>query len=308
MFAGWDPVANRASITVADPDWVARDQHRADGAFALAKELREVPDTAPERPTKFDELIQQTLEQPTLKTWAASYAVAAGLTFPLYSDDRYVRVLARREGIASFGTVAVLEALVERGRLQPEELAVARRRLRASGALGIPAAQQELIDEAAAADWDITDSIRQSLLDPAAWRPVDAGIRRHVALLRAVFENDPSRFRDWVIRVLDAIHITHPREHLNVHAYLLLAAAWASESSEFVQAMIKALRTVPLILGVRSLTQDPVTAAFDLLLSFGDGQPPAFRAALFGQVIRKLGYTDQLRMIQRVQFVTEASS
>jgi hypothetical protein len=271
--------------------------------LTLAKELREVPNTTTSRPTKFDSLIDETLgdQQHALRTWAASYAVAARLTFSLYSDDRYIRAQARREGIPSFGTVSLLEALVERGRLDPAGYKAARRRLRASGALGIPPGEDELVEEAREADWQLTESLRQGLLDPSSWRDANAGVRRHVGLLRAAYEDDPTQFEPWVLRVLDAAQLAHPGHTLGRHASILLASAWSSESPAFVQALIRALETVARTLG---RIGDPVSEAFDLLLSFGIGKPDPFRAALFGHVIVKLDARDQARMLQRVGFTT----
>jgi tetratricopeptide (TPR) repeat protein len=302
MFAGWDPVADRPRVTVADPEWVARDRFRSDGTLALARRLREVPDTVAEQPTKYDSLIEETGDQRALLTWAASYSVAERTGFPLYSDDRYIRVLARREGISTFGTVALLEALTERGQLSQEAHAIARRRLRASGGLGVAPTQSELIEEARESDWSLTLSLRQSLLDPGAWRDVNVAIRRHIALLRSIFEADPERMSDWVVRVLDGLRIAYPQQTLGTHAVILLASAWSSESPEFVQTLIVDLDKAQAALGYFG---DPVPQAFDLLLSFGLGKPEAFRGALLIHVIRKLGFRDRIRVLPRVGFVTK---
>jgi tetratricopeptide (TPR) repeat protein len=297
MFAGWDPIAGRPSVTVVDADWVARDRYRGKGTLVLAKRLRAVPDITAADATKYDHLIGETQDQRTLRTWAATYAVALRSAFPLYSDDRYIRVQARREGIATFGTGALLEALVERGRFSPDEYRAALRRLRASGAIGIPPGEKELVEEARDAKWDLTESLRQSLLDPTAWRDVNASIRRHIVLLREVHETEPEKLRDWVMRVLDASRIAVPQHSLATHAFILLASAWTSESPAFVQELIRLLRTAWLTLGPIG---DPVPKAFDLLLSFSEGKPEAFRAAVLLELLRKLDFPDQVRMLQRV--------
>lgn len=299
MFAGWDPREQRGTVTIADAEWVARDRHRAEGALALAKQLRAVPDTSTDRPTKFDELVNQTIDQLPLRTWAAAYSVAAAQGLPLYSDDRYIRAQARREGIATFGTAALLHALADRGRLSTEELVTARRRLRVSGALGIPAKGEELFGELEEAGFRLTESVRQTLLDPACWRPADQSIRQFVELLRLVLERAPELFPEWVARGLDALRFAHPNRNVGLHASLVLASAWASEDAALVQALVRELRNSRLVLG---MFDDPVLPAFQLLMSFGDGQADALRAMLFRELIRKVGFGDQLRIVAGVRF------
>lgn len=302
MFAGWDPVAERPTVTVLDADWIARDRSRAEGVLSLARRLRDVPDTNAAEPTKYDEVINQTTEQPALRAWAATYAVATRSGFPLYSDDRYIRAQARRDGIATFGTIGLLEALVERGRLDPGDYDVIRRRLRASGAIGIAPTEAELLAEAESAGWELTASLRQALLDPTGWRDASSGVRRHVNLLRAAFDNEPTKLEPWVARVLDAARLAHPGTLLDNHATVLLASAWASEDARFVQALVVAMRAARSSLGA---FRDPVAPAFDLLLSFGTGQPPAFQAAVFWQVIAKLDSVEQMRMLEWVALKTK---
>jgi hypothetical protein len=273
--------------------------------LAIAKRLREVPNTVAAGPTKFDEVVEQTSEQPALQTWASAFAVAERLGHPLYSDDRFIRAQARREGMRTFGTIALLEALVERGRVTAAMYAEARRRLRASGAVGVPPTEAELLEEAEECGWKMSASLRQALLDPASWRDVSSSINRHASLLRQVHEHAPSRFSAWVVRVIGALKHCHPGTPVDTHARVLLAAAWATEDAPFVKALIDALREMRATLG---LFRDPVPEAFDLLLSFARGKPAAFQTAMLASVIRKIDAPDQIQLLQRLQVRVQPGS
>jgi TPR-GreAB-C-PIN type conflict system protein len=299
MFAGWDPVRNQPSVTVPDAEWIDRDQQRAVRTFQLAKRLNEVPDTKADERTPFDEILSNRNDlNPALRTWAASFAVATRLGIPLYSDDRYVRVLARNDNLVTFGTVAALEALRERGRIDEQQWEHSRSTFLASGALGVMTAD-EMLAAIRGADWRLPEPVRNQMLDPAAWRDPVRAFRSQLHVLRAVFDSAPNEFGAWTARVVDAARVARPTPDLESHAAMLLAIAWAKEDSKFVQALVVALKDLRLTLGT---VGDPVARAFDLLLSLGVGKPAPFRAALFGHVIRRLDLPDQFRMIQRVRF------
>jgi hypothetical protein len=268
---------------------------RAEGTLELARELREVPNTDPSNATRFDKLVDDTDDSPPLQAWASTYAVAERLGFPLYSDDRYIRAQARRDGIPAFGTVAILEALVERGRLSADDYKLARQRLRASGALGVVPDEQEFVEEAREAGWRLTESLRQLLLDPTGWTDANAMHQRHLALLRAVYEDEPDELAAWVARILDAARIVQPGRALGRYAVLLLASAWANEEPAFFHALIDAIDEARDELGYFA---DPLPLAFGLVLGAGLHLPGPMRAGLFAQMMRKLRTRDQLRAFE----------
>jgi hypothetical protein len=112
-----------------------------------------------------------------------------------HSDDRYVRVQARRFGTPSFGTLTALDVLAKRGLISEEQRLSARAQLRRGGAMGVGATLDELIAEARATGWSLSEGVAFSLLDPTAWSPNAVEIlRTWGAFLRAGFDEAPERF------------------------------------------------------------------------------------------------------------------
>jgi hypothetical protein len=299
LFAGWDAATDSPRITVVDPETVARDRYRAEGVFEIARQIRAVPDLRTDQATRYDEPLNQPEIPDPLRAWISTFAVAARTQLPIYSDDRHIRVQARREGLSAFGTVALLEVLAERGRISSEQLRLARRRLRSSGALGVPPAEDELLDDARSSGWDLSENLIHALIDPATWRTAQ-DFRKHVALLRAVFEEAPERLPEWFTRVVDAARIARKEPTLERPASLIIALAWGWHEGLFLRALVAA---VPHLRDTLGYLGDPVGRAFDLLLGFGHGKSGAFQSALLREVLQKLEEPERGRMLRRVGLI-----
>lgn len=88
----------------------------------------------------------------------------------IYSDDRRVRQIARQMGLRSFGTPALLEALVQRDLLSAEQVCTARKRLLRTGAWGLRPTADKLSEVAAEAGFRLTTGLAYALQDRFAWR------------------------------------------------------------------------------------------------------------------------------------------
>jgi hypothetical protein len=296
LFAGWDAATDSPQITVVDPQTVARDRNRAQGVFELARQIRAVPDVRTEQPTRYDEPLSQSEVPDPLRAWIAVLAVAARMQLPIYSDDRHIRVQARREGITAFGTVGLLGALAERQRVSPEQLRLARRRLRSSGALGIPPTEEELLDDARSSGWKLTGNLIHALIDPAAWRNPD-DVRRHVGLLRAVHEEQPGRLPEWFARVADAARLARKEATLEHPASQIIALAWGWHEGQFLRALVASVPYLRDTFGY--VVGDPVGRAFDLLLSLKQGGSAAFNSSLLRALLQVLEEPERDRMLKR---------
>jgi hypothetical protein len=260
---GFDPATQRGWIRDHGPEDVAR--LRADGARALelAQLLNVRPNVDRLRPTSLDELLEQDDREIAFATWPASHALAERDHLPLYSDDRVVRVHARRAGIQSFGTLALVEALVTRGHLESPDAAQVRELLLARGAHGVGSTLDELLAEARRSGWGLTPPLAFALTDPTNWGlNVADTYRLWSGFLRAAFdEAAPETFKAWVLRFMDAAKQGLPQRGYGFVAQSLLMIAWKPFTPErvpFFHALIAELRQARMVFG---WYPDPVQVA-----------------------------------------------
>ena len=90
------------------------------------------------------------------------------LAQPIFSDDRFVRLGARGDGVPAFGTRALLTALHGRGVISDDELAETRAMLLRRGAWGLDPSADELEYAAAADGWEPIGGWVYALCDPSA--------------------------------------------------------------------------------------------------------------------------------------------
>ena len=76
--------------------------------------------------------------QPGLRVWSAPIRLARALGLSLVADDAALRAAARSEGVAAFGSLQLLEALVQDGVLPADTLERSYRRLMAVRAAELP--------------------------------------------------------------------------------------------------------------------------------------------------------------------------
>jgi hypothetical protein len=287
-------------LTDISPEDAARDQARTEGVLELAQRLRLVSDTDPARPHPLDETLAEGEEgnARAFRTWSATHAVAERLGMAIYSDDRVVRLVARRAGIPAFGTVALLDVLVDHDLVNADLRAAARRRLWASGVSGLVPSAGELTDAGRRSSWDLDESTAAMLLDPVAWRaaPAEAN-RRALFFLAAVSNESPDLMPRWVMRVLrTAYEAAGGKVGMIKHAQALVILAWEpfdDAGVPFLRALVRSVRAAGRVLGF----DDPLPGAVRFLDEVGRQAVPELATVLRWSVLRQVEAADALRLV-----------
>lgn len=208
----WDPIRAEPVVIEESREETLRDRHRAEGVHRFAQSFRVEPDFDPEAPSAFDGFLTN-LHSPregTLATWPATLALATRLQLTVYSDDRVIRLHARQLGLAAFGTLALLEALHDRGLLSADQVRVARGCLWRSGASGVFPTLEE-VGDFSRPDWGLSTEVLAALADPVLWRN---GFHRSIRLWLGVLELVASEAQDelwrWVARTGSRIPANGP--------------------------------------------------------------------------------------------------
>lgn len=289
---------------------VLREHARVDGTLALARGVP--PPTLPPASDNEDPALAQMLEDDLPSawvTWIESFVVARRLGLPLFSDDRYVRQAARQYGLRSFGTLALLDALADQGRVDRDLRRRARHRLHQSRAWGLDAAMDELAEWSAPSGYCLTPPLRASFLDSCAWQSDPLGMaERLVRFLGTVHARAPEEFDKWVARAVDASRRELP--HLGEaqdRVLLALALEPVSDSPRVSDAcvgeLVGALRRVPAYLRP-GRGRDVLTDAINLYLEATAEDGEELQAAVFKRLIARLGTEDRDRAIRT--FVRDA--
>jgi tetratricopeptide (TPR) repeat protein len=92
-------------------------------------------------------------DDPAFLPWMSSLDMAQSTERPLWCDDLGLRRLAREAGVPSFGTVALLEAMQDSGRLTLEQVRSAKRTLLEQYAVDLPVDDEWVHVSAASANW-----------------------------------------------------------------------------------------------------------------------------------------------------------
>jgi len=299
---GFDAGTGHRFIRERSPEEVRREREAIRRAVEISQTLRVEPDVDPGKPTEIDAfLLGENERNLSFMTWPATLAVAQRSRYSLYSDDRFVRVQARRAGLATFGTIAVLDVLVRRGMMTDEQRRNARAALRRSGANGIGGTLEEILEEGRETHWALTEGLAFALLDPTAWAgPIAVKtFRTWAEVLRTVFAEEPERFENWVLRFMDAAKANLPGERsYGFVAQSLLLIAWEPlnpEGRPFVHALIKVLRDAPTSFG---WFRDPVIAVAQQLQAVDAGAgTPEVRGILWRRFLQDVPFEYQLRLL-----------
>jgi hypothetical protein len=232
----------------------------------------------------------------SIRSWVGTFALARREGLAVFSDDRVVRRSARELGLKTFGTMAILEVLVDQGVLPASDRDEARHRVLSHGAWGVQHSVAELIRLCREADWQPTKGLRAALGDTSAWLML--GIQwaeRTLGLLDMIAGEAPEHMDKWVHRAIDAATHDVGGDYLGrAKLFLLVAINPLVESPRMTDVGLRAL-----IASVRRMRyfevfkppRDLLVIAVEELL--GITQDPAVRAALFRRVSDRLGSDDQ---------------
>jgi hypothetical protein len=219
---------------------------RAKGMAELADGLTVRPDYRREEEEKLEEEVKGL--SAAGRAWPATLAVAHREGLAIFSDDRFVRLTARRSGVPAFGTLALLDVLVEQGSLPEARRAASRRRLYRSGAWGLEIGAEELVGLVREDGFEMSAGLRAVLDDAVGWpaRGIES-VEVALALLNAVHAERREEFPKWVHLVLESLNGALGEDHERWTRFLISASLNPlrkppSLSTPAVQALIEALR------------------------------------------------------------------
>jgi uncharacterized protein YifE (UPF0438 family) len=174
-------------------------------------------------------------------SWLSAALLASQRGIPLVCDDRHLRVWARRLEIATFGTVALLAALVDRGLLEDERRRVQLWHLRAAGGRHLPAEPGETLERIAEDGYVISPAIDALVSDVDNWASGDPLIMWQETL-QAIWRAEPGALYPWTVYLIARIATTIERPRALI-ARTLLGAALTSDSADvdYMRAQLAAL-------------------------------------------------------------------
>jgi tetratricopeptide (TPR) repeat protein len=300
---GYDPDAGQAYIENVAAEEVTRQRLRAEGMLRLAKEFDIQPGPGDGVDQDLVEILHDPEEPHAWKPFIGTVMLAQRTKRPIFSDDRWVRQFAREHGIKAFGTLALLDALADRGIISADERMHARLRLAASRAWGVALTTEEMVAAARAVQWDISKTTAGAISDRAAWRSKPGErIQDMIGFLREAHTEAPETMGKWLRRIIEIGVQIAPHLDASWWPRSILVMAWGidqatpSLSDEAFQALVQEVQSLPLHL--TTLGADPVLEAIAEILGYFMGNPEPVRVAVFNRLVRRLRLPDQMRAFQ----------
>ena len=189
---GWDPHTERPVFTQYPEEVTERWANQADDLAAALDGCHVRADP----PSDNDE--------PRLRIWSAPIRLARELGLSLVADDAALRAVARSEGVAAFGSLQLLEALVQDGMLPADAPEQSYRRLMAVRAAELPLVRR-LCQIARDEQWNPNGYAAFLLTRPSTWLPLADGWRTYTALIKALPDKKPQDAADWCIAALGGL-------------------------------------------------------------------------------------------------------
>lgn len=250
----WNPSEEHWEYSELDDDELTEQRRIADFMVSEARKVKLV--------YRRELVVYADFDEAATGGWAGALELARESGLPLYSDDFVLRGIARAEGIPSFGTTAVLDALVDRGLLAEDSARSARvRLLRAKGVdMAVECAE---VREAIALDEYRCVGAAISLTRPSFWRDrVSAYDVYQEACANSASEGDRA---GWVAAAAYGLTWNATGASATQEIASLLAATilrYASESGSAAD-MVQAARQV----ARERSAQDPLDPTFRLVLA-----------------------------------------
>jgi hypothetical protein len=258
---------------------------------------------------RVEELLDHEDTSMQFATFIESLVLATRHGLAVYSDDRHARQMAREMGLRAFGTPALLESLLQRGLLTPEQSADARDRLLRTGTWGLRPQASELVRVAASTDFSLTDGVARALLDRSAWRnDMIFMLRVWVEFLQTVRRRAPAELCAWLARIIDAQSASMSEMPYEVHARNLLALALDPVAEDplvdddCLHAIIDAFGRIPHYF-VDMRLEEVLPSATALYLQIGAEHSVDAKVWVFRKILARLDEGHRSRLMEL--FVTD---
>lgn len=237
--------------------------------------------------------------------WMASVDMARSRNRPLWADDLGLRTLAINEGVAAFGTVALLEVLVEDGVFTGGQLKTLLRTLRQEYSVDLPEDAEWMLLSAGADEWSPGPACAY-FTRPASWADFESTLALWDNLATAAAETGVEKVVSWFVHAANGL-VRAARSGLEHRLIALLAAravVCAGFDPETTGRLLRAARQVcakrghesPVLLTLAGLNGQLVAAvgpqeAGRILATASDGLDAEDRAVLRGVVLGLRDYT-----------------
>ncbi len=237
----YDLEAGGLRLIELSPAETTRTRAREAGMLEFARRIQPIPDEAPDASGEMNQWLSEHQPEGPLRAVASVLAASERERLPVYADDRVVRLEARRLGLATFGTPALMRALRERGLLSPEAEERARKRLAISGAQGTLDTWTGVVEAIREDEYALTEVTSAWIRDPEPWRhDTEATVSAAVVLLEAVWKERPEGASVWIQRVLDAMMAASSEmSKEKVASGLLQAIAQSTDTPDELRALVE---------------------------------------------------------------------
>lgn len=185
---GWDARSNRPTLSEIDQEqaeWLANMAER------LVSRVRAC-DIVMSRPR---EAQGQAIPE-AARPWFRPIQVAKERGLPLLSDDFVLRAAARSEGVAAFGTLDLINVLVNDGELEEEDLKAVLMDLRRNYAADLPFDEEQILALAAEDAWR-PGPAAAVLARPALWQDPVSALSFYNKCVSGVLAHEESLLPGW---------------------------------------------------------------------------------------------------------------
>jgi tetratricopeptide (TPR) repeat protein len=289
---------------------VAQERRRAEQALLAVKLFEVQPALGADADSDLSREYKSSESGPEFRAVFGTLLLAQRTGRPVFSDDRFIREVARSFGLKTFGTLALLDIMAEDGIITAEARKAARRNLAAIGAWGVGLARDELIVVGVEDGFALTRTTAGALRDRARWRANPSLAWLEVLpFLLAAHAQSPDAFRGWVLRALDSAQTSFPEMGRAWSVEIMLVVAWSQAVAEevpdeFFQALVEEAKRLPWWL--TETGYDPVLGPLSKMLTLVGVSDVHERFGIFRLLVPRLRASDQFRAVLAFAHVWQA--
>lgn len=226
-----------------------------------------------------------------LGAWMTSVEAAKAAGLPLWADDVGLRTLARNEGIISFGTTALLQALESRGRLSWSDQASSLETLRNQFCVDLPLDGSWLIAASERDNWQPGPALL-IFARPSTWSDLPRGFEIWREIVANAGNSDPANVPPWVhaasTGLIDAVN-AQTAMALVANVVVVAAGAAKGDPAAFA-ASLSAAKAAADAEGIPAPTELVLRKIFEL---FSNGAKPADAAVAVARIGDQLSEEDR---------------